>query len=207
MSVNEFRNDVANTIAIWRRQYGYAAQRDLGALAGLRRIDARDDSNGPCVDVAKAFTTGRTPYAPEGFAGLRRKIARMLDEAGRSAPHSMSTENLRARGDFDERLAAVAAALGSVRESRSGGETLGACLGGSKDHRAYPEARFKRLIRLHGAADLLREGRRIVHFLDAVPVTDFARTFLFWDHIEARRLTLAYYDAVDGKTTADVANA
>jgi hypothetical protein len=200
MSISKLRDDVADAIAYWRERYGYKARRDLGALAEFRRIDIRDDGDGPHVDVARAFTTGRTPYAPEGFAGLRRKVADLLDAADGDAPFTMATEERRTQNDFDERLAAVAAVLGSVRENRAAKGGLGHCLG---EDDIYREARFKRLTRMTTAPELLREGRRIVHLVEVVPVADFARAFLFWDHIEAKRLTKDYYDAIDRKITAD----
>ncbi|MBC6405469.1 MAG: type I-E CRISPR-associated protein Cse2/CasB [Rhodospirillales bacterium] len=173
---------IGRAIAVWRaRELGYDERADRAALAELRRL-----AQGPLhegLDLARALAVPQ-------HAELRRDIAAELDKAD----NPWKGEKSRCRHDFDGWLACVSGVLALVRDDSRG--RLGRALA---DRNAYPEQRFKRLVRLRRPEELLREGQRLVHMLERrVPVADLAKLLLFWDpllwgHSQRRDLALDYY--------------
>ncbi|MDZ4762263.1 MAG: type I-E CRISPR-associated protein Cse2/CasB [Alphaproteobacteria bacterium] len=179
------RDRVADAVAGWRRDLGYAHDRNSAEIARLRRIGLRDD--GTMIDTGAAI-------AVDAWRSLYQRIANLVDtlEPPEGLPWRWESKALRDRANsgFDTHLALAAGVLAHVKTDTGGN------LGGKLRDRNYSELRFRRLLRLETDADLLREGRRLVRMLDGdVPVASFARALLFWDARETRALARGYYNA------------
>jgi hypothetical protein len=182
------RDVVADAIATWRRNLGYAHDSDSAATARLRRIGPRDNASGLAeLDVGAAI-------AVDAYRTLFNRITAVINklEKPRGLPYSWTAKSRRDHPDssFDERLALVASVLAHVK-SDTGGQ-----LGKMLHAKRYSELRFQRFLQLETQVELQREGRRLVRMLGGdVPVASLARALLFWDAQEARALARSYYDS------------
>lgn len=185
---DDWRAAIGGALGEWRGSLGYDEESKRADLAELRRLSQGSIADG--IDSARALGVER--YVP-----LRRRVGAMLDKTG----GIWRNEDLRQRYEFDAWLAAVAGVLAWVRAD-SGKQSLGKALGHriGDERRAYPEQRFKRLLRLDRPEELLREGQRLVNMLDRrAPVAELSRRLLFWNptfwgHYEHQALALHYYD-------------
>ncbi len=183
-----WRAAIGDAIGDWRKALGYEERSKRADLAELRRLSQGSIAGG--IDSARALGVA-------DYVALRRRVGAMLDKSD----GIWRNEGLRQRYDFDAWLAAVAGVLAWVRAD-SGGQPLGKALGQKigDERRAYPEQRFKRLLRLDRPEELLREGQRLVNMLDRrAPVAELSRRLLFWNptfwgHYEHQALALHYYD-------------
>lgn len=161
---------------------------DRGELARLRRVGEAGESDLPDVALVEALPI-------DSFRDLWRKVAAKL---------KVQHDDLLA-----EYAAVAAATLARIRTDAGRGDTA-RLLGDPRDSPVFAEPRFRRLIRVESAVDLLDQGRRIAAMLGGTaPVGELGASLILWDRDPKvrRRWTFAYYHLTDARADEPAAPA